>query len=410
MRVGIEAMNIYCGAAYLDVRTLFEARGLDLSRFDNLMMERKSVALPCEDAISNGVNAAKPIIDALSDEERNSIELLVTSTESAVDFAKSLSTYMHDHLKLSKQCRLFEIKQACYGGTAALHMAVNTVAANLNPNAKALVIATDTARAVPRYTYAEPSQGVGAVAMLVGRNPAIFSVDLGAYGLHSYEVMDVCRPKPELETGDNDLSLLSYLDCLENSYMAYAQKINNVDFEATFDYLTFHMPFGGMVKGAHRKLMRQLKKYPADVIESDFNRRLLPSYQYCVQVGNIYSATTYLALCGLVDTVEITASKRIGIFSYGSGCSSEFYSGVINPNSKNVLNKMKIREYMNARYSLTVEEYDALLDLNEAWIFGMEEKKMDFSSFRSIFDSYFVGKNRLVLSEIKNYHREYIWV
>ena len=136
-RVGIEAMNVYGGVAYLDIRELFEARGLDLERFDNLMMEKKSVGLPCEDPITNGVNAAKPIIDALSEEERNQIELFITSTESGVDFGKSLSTYIHDYLGLSRHCRLFEVKQACYGGTAALQMAINTVAANGNPSAKA---------------------------------------------------------------------------------------------------------------------------------------------------------------------------------------------------------------------------------------------------------------------------------
>ena len=34
------------------------------------MMVNKSVALPCEDPVTNGVNAAKPIIDLLSEEEK----------------------------------------------------------------------------------------------------------------------------------------------------------------------------------------------------------------------------------------------------------------------------------------------------------------------------------------------------
>lgn len=71
MGVGIEAINAYGGATFLDVRTLFEARGLDLERFGNLMMEKKSVGLPCEDPVTNAVNAAKPIIDALSEDEKN---------------------------------------------------------------------------------------------------------------------------------------------------------------------------------------------------------------------------------------------------------------------------------------------------------------------------------------------------
>lgn len=48
MSVGIEAINAYGGQAQLDTRTLFEARNLSMERFDNLMMNRKSVCLPCE--------------------------------------------------------------------------------------------------------------------------------------------------------------------------------------------------------------------------------------------------------------------------------------------------------------------------------------------------------------------------
>ena len=81
MSVGIEAINFYGGAACIDVRDIFEARDLNLDRFDNLMMKKKSVGLPWEDAVTNGVNAAKPIIDVLSKEEKNSIELVITSSE-----------------------------------------------------------------------------------------------------------------------------------------------------------------------------------------------------------------------------------------------------------------------------------------------------------------------------------------
>src|SRR5215472_14637126 len=103
MSVGIESINIYAGQAMLDTRTLFEARKLDLLRFDNLMMIKKSVCLPCEDPVTYGVNAAKPIIDALSETDRNRIELIITSTESGLDFGKSLSTYIHHYLGLQRR-------------------------------------------------------------------------------------------------------------------------------------------------------------------------------------------------------------------------------------------------------------------------------------------------------------------
>ena len=59
-----------------------------------------------------------------------------------------MSTYVHHYLGLNRNCRLFELKQACYSGTAGFQMAVNFILSQTSPGAKALVIATDIARAV----------------------------------------------------------------------------------------------------------------------------------------------------------------------------------------------------------------------------------------------------------------------
>lgn len=409
MNVGIEAINFYGGPAYINVRDIFEARGLELGRFSNLMMTMKSVGVPCEDPVTNAVNAAKPIIDRLTDGEKNKIDLLITASESGLDFGKSLSTYIHDYLGLNRVCRLFEVKQACYGGTAALHMASSYIASQVSPGAKALVIATDVARAAAKNTYAEPSQAVGAIAMLVSDNPMIMELDLGANGFYSYEVMDTCRPMPEIETGDPDLSLLSYLDCLENSFKSYVKKVEGVDFIHTFDYIAYHTPFPGMVKGGHRKMMRELARIGPDQIEEDFQKRVAPSLVYCTQVGNVYSATLYLALCGLIDHAQLDDFNRIGLFSYGSGCSSEFYSGILTRNSKAVLNEMMIGEKLAGRYQLGIEEYDRILDLNMEWMFGIKDKEVDVSGFKNIYEHFFQGRRLLVLNKIKDYHRIYSW-
>lgn len=409
MRVGIEALNFYAGNIYINVRSIFEARNLALYRFDNLMLEKKAVALPCEDPITFAVNAAKPIIDRLSEEERNRIKMIITSSESGIDFGKSMSTYIHKYLGLNKNCRLFEIKQACYGGTAALQMAASFIASQTFPGAKVLIIATDISRTAAKNTYAEPSQAAGASAMLVSDKPHILEIELGASGFYSYEVMDACRPLPEEELGDSDLSLLSYLDCLENSYKNYRQKVGICDFLQDFDFLSFHAPFGGMVKGAHRKMMRDIYRMKPDQIDDDFKKRVLPSLKYCVQVGNVYSATLYLAILSMIDNSSINGRQRVGLFSYGSGCSSEFFSGYFDEKSKSILKQMNMPEHLEARYELSMDEYEEILDLNLEWMFGVKNKKMDFSKISKIYNSHVNGKGLLMLKEINNYHREYIW-
>lgn len=409
MRVGIESINFYGGPACVDIRDIFNTRKLDMSRFENLMLEKKSVGAPWEDPVSNAVNAAKPLIDNMSQDEKSRIELVITSSESGIDFGKSMSTYIHDYLGLSRNCRLFEVKQACFGGTAAFMTAAEFVASQASPGAKALVCATDSPKTTVRGTYVEPSQSVGAIAMIVGENPEILELDFGAFGCSSYEVMDTCRPTSDIETGDPDLSLLSYLDCLNSSFMEYAAKVEDADFQKTFDYLAFHTPFAGMVKGGHRKMMRDLVHASNDQINRDFEKRVLPSLKYCMQVGNIYSATVYLALCGIIDSVNLEDAARLGIFSYGSGCSSEFYSGIITKDSQKCLAKMKIGERLNARYALNMEEYDHLLDLNAQWTFGLQDKKADINEFPKLYERFFEGRGFLVLDRIKGFHREYRW-
>ncbi|MEJ1355062.1 MAG: hydroxymethylglutaryl-CoA synthase family protein [Candidatus Sedimenticola sp. (ex Thyasira tokunagai)] len=408
MDVGIESINAYVGQACLDVNTLFRARGLDSDRVNNLMMKKKSVGFICEDSITNAVNAAKPLIDSLSQSERERIELVITATESGVDFGKSLSTYVHKYLSLSKNCRLFELKQACYGGTAALQMAAHFMAANPF-GGRALVIATDTACTAVRMTYAEPSQGTGAVAMLVSQDPRIMKLEIGASGCYSYEVMDTCRPEPDMETGNADTSLLSYLDCLSGAYKAYKEKVQGVDLINSFNFFSFHTPFAGMVKGAHRKLMRENCELNPSEIEDDFLLRVAPSLIYCAQVGNIYSATTYLALCSLIDSASVQSPKRVGVFSYGSGCSSEFYSGILMPGSGQLLRQHRIDQALTSRYELSMEEYEHLLNLNSQCKFGTKNMHVKISDFESIYRKTFEGSGLLTLRSIDNYYRHYDW-
>ncbi|QPM79762.1 hydroxymethylglutaryl-CoA synthase family protein [Myxococcus xanthus] len=409
MRVGIERMNVYGGAAAIGVRDLFVARGLNLQRFDNLMMREKSVGLPWEDPVTHAVNAARPLIDRLSEAEKARIEMVVTASESGIDFGKSISTYVHHHLQLSRRCKLFEVKQACYGGTAALGIAVNHVIAHAAYDPKVLVIATDVARSADKLHYAEPSQGSGAVAFLVGTSPEVLEIDVGATGFHGYEVMDTCRPAYDIETGNPDLSLFSYLDCLERCFEAYADRVEGADVVKTFEALAFHTPFGGMVKGAHRKLLRKFAGLDSGAIERDFAARVGPSLEYCVRVGNLYSASLYLALSSLVDNVRSALPMRVGLFSYGSGCSSEFFSGLLGPASRRVMAEMNIGARLDRRCRLSMEEYDALLDSAGSFPFGAKDLEVGVSRFGRIYEEGFAGEKRLVLRRIRDYHREYEW-
>lgn len=417
MLVGIEALNVFGGTACLDVTRLAEHRRLDTNRFENLLMKEKTVALPAEDAITFGVNAARPIVDALSEAERDRIELLITCSESGIDFGKSMSTYIHHYLRLNRNCRLFEIKQACYSGTAGFQMAVNFVLSQVSPGAKALVVATDISRFIAvrggetlteDWSFAEPSSGAGAVAMLLGEEPEVFEVDVGANGYYGYEVMDTCRPVPDSEAGDADLSLLSYLDCCENAFLEYQRRVRDVDYRNSFQYLTFHTPFGGMVKGAHRTMMRKMAAAKPQEAEEDFQRRVTPGMSYCQRVGNIMGGTVFMSLAGTIDHGNFDSPRRIGCFSYGSGCCSEFYSGVVTRHGQERQRRFDIKGELDNRRLLSMSEYDALLHESAVVKFGTRNVSLQehWENAARMSNS---TRPRLYLRQIREFHREYEW-
>lgn len=98
--------------------------------------------------------------------------------------------YVSRLLGLSPYLRAVELKQACYGATAALQLAKGHVA--LNPDKKALVIGSDIAR-YGLHTKGEPTQGGGACAMIVGQNPRILELEETS-ACYMEDVMDFWRP------------------------------------------------------------------------------------------------------------------------------------------------------------------------------------------------------------------------
>jgi polyketide biosynthesis 3-hydroxy-3-methylglutaryl-CoA synthase-like enzyme PksG len=410
--VGIEAMNLFAGSACIDVDKLARHRNLDMTRFANLLMKERTVPLPYEDPITFGLNAARPLLDAMTAEERDRIEMVISCTESSFDFGKSMSTYFHRFLGLNRNCRLFEVKNACYSGVAGLQMAINFVLSGVSPGAKALVIATDVARLMmPEgggtldFSMIEPSSGAGAVAMIVSDTPHVFQVDVGANGYYGFEVMDTCRPLPDGDAGDPDLSLLSYLDCFEGAFLEYKKRVDGADLGTSFSYLAMHTPFGGMIKGAHRDMMRKQVRATPKEIEADFERRVVPGLTYCQRVGNIMGATTMLSLISTIEHGNFDTPQRVGCFSYGSGCCSEFFSGVVTRDGQRRVRAMGIKEQLDRRYELSMDEYDTLLVSNNDVKFGTRNVILNTAFLPAARIAQ--GQSTLFLTDIKDYSRQY---
>ncbi|MCT2583115.1 hydroxymethylglutaryl-CoA synthase family protein [Actinophytocola gossypii] len=384
-RIGIEAVNAYCGSAWLPAEELFTARGLDHTRLAGLGLVGKGVVLPDEDVVSLAATAARPLA-------RDDIRTLVVATESGVDMSKSVSTHVHQLLGLPRQCRLFEVKQACYGGIAALQAAAGLV--SVEPGSKALVVAADVP-AVTRGEYIEAGQGCGAVAVLVGDQPGVVELSLGDSGCYGYELADFLRPGPDVEVVDTDLSLVSYLDSLLGAFADHCDRVPGTDIVTGFDMLAMHTPFPGMVRGAHRTLLRKLSDLRPDAIAEDYRARVEPSTRLPATAGNIYSATTLLAMLSAIGHRPSTRDQVLGVFSYGSGSAAEFIRCVVPAGATAVLPDL------SARTRLSVPEYDRFLDRTRLLGQGARDVPVEVRT---------EWPGRAVLTGISGYQREYAWL
>jgi len=290
---------------------------------------------------------------ALQNIDREQIDLLLFATESGIDQSKAGGIYIHDLLGLSSRCRVVELKQACYAGTLGLQLTLPYL--RENPDKKVLLVMSDVAR-YGLATPGEPSQGAGAVAMVLGAEPRILALD-PEYGVVTENIMDFWRPNyRDAALVDGKYSSRMYLQILEKTWQQYSDRSQR-RFQ-DLDYYCYHTPVSRLAEKAHGHLN---KLSGAETLsEAALQAGMNDCLEYSREVGNCYTASLYLGLVSLLDHSQgAAAGKRIGFYSYGSGCVAEFFSGVVQPGYEAALHTAWHQESLKARTALSYEEYEA---------------------------------------------------
>lgn len=403
--VGIEDINIYGSQLAIDSAEVAKERGISEKSLKEVGFLRRSVVPLFEDPVTLAVNASYPL---MKNQDKDSIGLLIVATESGLDYGKPLSSYVHRYLELGPHCRNFEIKHACYGGTAALQMALNWLRVEGKQGRKALVVSSDVAR--PHVGHlSELTAGTGAIALLLSTEPKACTVQTIS-GYACREVYDVARPTLTFEYGDPVLSLYSYLDLLELAWEDYAKKLglSLKSINERFNFLLYHTPLISLVQQAHSTLIKNLSdEISSEEMKTSFAEMVLPALKFNLELGNIYSGSLYVALAGLLkhfNENELT-HQNIGLFSYGSGACAEFFSAVA-PGNFNQERLHGIENHLNERKSLSVEEYEQLIYQYENQL-SLNEFKPEIHS--AYFDHHYKGKHLLILNEVQHYYRKYEW-
>jgi hydroxymethylglutaryl-CoA synthase len=350
LKVGIDTIAFYTSHYALDLAALAEARGVDPENVHvGLGQHKMGVAAPDEDIVTLAANAA---LRALRHIDPASIEMLLFATESGIDQSKAAGIYVHHLLGLSERCRVIELKQACYSATLALQLALPFL--RQYPDKKVLLVASDVAR-YGLGTPGESSQGCGAVAMVLSAHPRILALE-PEYGVVTDNVMDFWRPNySDAAFVEGKYSSKLYLTMLEKSWQQYHAWSGRSFHE--HDYYCYHIPVPRLVEKAHQHLAKITgqEKLPTDVLYAQIGHSL----EYGRKIGNSYTASLYVGLTALLDLAEEDLTgKRIGFYSYGSGCVAEYFSGVVQSGYKAVLDTEYHANMLTNRTALNYADYE----------------------------------------------------
>jgi hydroxymethylglutaryl-CoA synthase len=369
--VGIDAMAFHGPECYVDMEDLARARGVAPEKFTQGIGQRQmAVATPCEDTVTMAALAGRRALAAF-DIDPDEIGTLIVGTETGVDHSKPVAVYVHELLGLPTACRTFETKHACYGAMAGLTSAADWILAGRARGRKALIIASDIAR-YGLNTPGEPTQGAGAVAMVVAPDPRLLTLQTELEGDYTRQVMDFWRPLySKYAFADGHYSIECYLDALSSCWQDAVKK-SPTGSEAfalsALDACFYHVPFTRMARKAHQ---RHWEVETGQTIDPDtplaaelgasYARRVEPWLSLNAVVGNIYTGSLFLSMIDYLRRSTVEQEGRVvSLFSYGSGCGAAFSVARTSEGAASHAAAIDPGHHLAGRRRLTIEEYETL--------------------------------------------------
>jgi hydroxymethylglutaryl-CoA synthase len=409
--VGIDDLSVYFPRLFLSTAGEFSnSRDIDPAKLiKGIGIERMAIPDAHEDAATM---AAMALLDLMkrSDLKPEQIGKIYIGTESAVDEAKAIGTYVIGMLEkiygigAFQDCSTVEFKAACIGATFALESLSYWAAAEEN-NKVGIVIASDVAK-YPLRSSGEYTQGAGSVALLVKKNPRLIALEQ-IYGSFTRDENDFFRPvgcTTAIVNGKHSNSC--YLDAMLGAFDAFALRalrkgaIKPGEGECVTDYINhilFHIPYPKMVEYASAAIFRhdwksisRLEEIESEIgvepktLEYDsreafskadinygrlfvksklfqdaFKAKVEDSTAISRNVGNIYTGSIYLGLASLIELQRLKVGERVCFGAYGSGCSALVFSGLVQPQA-NLLARRNIDKILEQRTEITLQEYEKL--------------------------------------------------
>ena len=416
--VGIVNMEIYFPSQYVDQGELEVFDGASAGKYTmGLGQSKMGFCDDREDINSLCLTVLDRLMRKTDGVTYKDIGRLEVGTETLIDKSKSVKSVLMRLFEGSGNSDVegVDSSNACYGGTAALFNSVSWIESSYWDGRLAIVVCADIA--VYATGNARPTGGAGAVAMLIGPNaPLVF--ERGLRSSHVKHVYDFYKPdmSSEYPTVDGKLSIQCYLQSLDQCYNLYKHKAtqlsNNVQGDHkvsstpvtldSFDALLFHSPFCKLVQKSFARLylndflsssdearmsdkfrgverfagIELAKTYFDRDVEKAFMSQSLPSFELktkptlliATNVGNMYTPSLYGGLVSFLVTTpqDQLPGKKLGLFSYGSGLVSSFFSIRVKNDVSLICSSLSdVRSRLDARRKVDPSDFSAAMKVRE---------------------------------------------
>ncbi len=280
MDIGIDAMGFSVPRNTFRLKELAHARKTDPEKYEvGLFAHEMRIADFGEDIISLSFSAA---CEAFTNGNisRDSINAVFVGTETITYAVKSVATILKDMLNLRQDVFTQDIYNACAAGTLAVLNAIGMISCGIIKNA--LVLCADISQ-YEMGSAGEPTQGAGAVALVICRNPriAVFSSEFGKISSNINDFFRFAgKSTPEVY---GKYSIDAYIALQTKVFQDLLTK-TDIKFEE-IDHFIFHAPFAKLPVKLMRKIFEHvfLTGSPNSLVNSlltmkiKFNRKDFPS-------------------------------------------------------------------------------------------------------------------------------------
>ena len=236
--IGIDSMGFCVPHNTIRLEELAKARNMDPQKYKSGLFAHEMRIADCgEDIVSLSFNAS---ISAISSGKisKDTIDAVLVGTETITYAVKSVASILKDLLGLKLEILTQDVYNACAAGTLAILNAIGLISAGIIK--KALVVCTDISQ-YELESSGEPTQGAGAVALIISKNPRL-AVFGSQFGKISSNINDFFR-----SAGKSTPDVFGKYSI--DSYIALQTKAFNDFLSQTafdlhrFDYFIFHAPY-----------------------------------------------------------------------------------------------------------------------------------------------------------------------